>query len=88
MKTATNWSKAFEDMGLDFISSVGNFVCVNVSNSEGRNGLAVYERLLHEGIIVRPVANYGMPDFLRVTLGLPEENAKFVNTLRKVLKEH
>ena len=81
-------TKAFEDMGLDFISSVGNFVCVNVSNSEGRNGLAVYERLLHEGIIVRPVANYGMPDFLRVTLGLPEENVKFVNTLRKVLKEH
>ncbi len=81
-------TKAFEDMGLDYIPSVGNFVCVNVSSSEGRNGLAVYETLLHEGIIVRPVANYGMPDFLRVTLGLPEENVKFVNTLRKVLKEH
>ncbi len=78
-------TKAFEHMGLDYIPSVGNFVCVDVSNSEGRDGLAVYERLLHEGIIVRPVANYGMPGFLRVTLGLPEENAKFLNALGKVL---
>jgi len=81
-------TKAFEQMGLDYIPSVGNFVCVDVSSSEGRNGMAVYETLLREGIIVRPVANYGMPDFLRVTLGLPEENAKFINALRKVLKEH
>jgi histidinol-phosphate aminotransferase len=81
-------TKAFEQMGLDYIPSVGNFVCVDVSNSEGRDGVAVYETLLREGIIVRPVANYGMPDFLRVTLGLPEENAKFISALKKVLKEH
>jgi len=81
-------TKAFEQMGLDYIPSVGNFVCVDVSSSEGRDGMAVYESLLREGIIVRPVANYGMPKFLRVTLGLPEENAKFINALRKVLKEH
>jgi len=81
-------TKAFEQMGLDYIPSVGNFVCVDVSSSEGRDGVAVYESLLREGIIVRPVANYGMPKFLRVTLGLPEENAKFINALRKVLKEH
>ena len=80
-------TRAFEQMGLDFIPSVGNFVCVDVSGSMGRDGLAVYDALLHEGIIVRPVANYGMPDHLRVTLGLPEENVKFLDALRKVLKE-
>ncbi len=79
-------AREFEQMNLEYIPSVGNFVCVNVSDSMGRDGLAVYERLLHEGIIVRPVANYGMSDFLRVTLGLPEENKKFLGALRKVLK--
>ena len=80
-------TRAFEQMGLEYIPSVGNFVCVDVSGSVGRNGLAVYDALLHKGIIVRPVANYGMPDHLRVTLGLPEENVKFLNALGKVLKE-
>lgn len=80
-------TRAFEQMNLEYIPSVGNFVCVNVSGPRGRDGLTVYERLLHEGIIVRPVANYAMPDFLRVTLGLPEENEKFLSTLRTVLKE-
>lgn len=80
-------TRAFEQMGLKHIPSVGNFVCVDVSDSMGRDGLAVYDALLHEGIIVRPVANYGMPNHLRVTLGLPEENEKFLDALRKVLKE-
>jgi histidinol-phosphate aminotransferase len=81
-------TRAFEQMGLEFIPSVGNFICVDVSDAKGRDGLAVYERLLHEGIIVRPVANYGMPDHLRITLGLPEENEKFLSALRKVLTKH
>jgi histidinol-phosphate aminotransferase len=81
-------TRAFEQMGLEFIPSVGNFVCVDVSGPMERDGLVVYERLLHEGIIVRPVANYGLPNHLRVTLGLPEENEKFLSALRKVLKEH
>ena len=81
-------SRAFEQMGLNYIPSVGNFVCVDVSGSMGRDGMAVYDALLHEGIIVRPVANYGMPNHLRVTLGLPEENEKFLVALRKVLKKH
>jgi histidinol-phosphate aminotransferase len=80
-------TRAFEQMGLEHIPSVGNFVCVDVSGPMGRDGLAVYDALLHEGIIVRPVANYGMPNHLRVTLGLPEENEKFLDALRKVLKE-
>ncbi|MCF6337403.1 MAG: histidinol-phosphate transaminase [Gammaproteobacteria bacterium] len=71
---------AVKKMGLDFIPSVGNFVCIDV----GENAAEVYEALLHEGVIVRPVANYGMPRHLRVTLGLPEENARFLTALEKV----
>jgi histidinol-phosphate aminotransferase len=46
---------------------------------------AVYDRLLRLGVIVRPIASYGMPDFLRVTIGLPEENARFLAALRQAL---
>jgi histidinol-phosphate aminotransferase len=77
---------AVKNMGLEFIPSVGNFVCIDVSDSSlGRTAAAVYDALLHEGVIVRPVANYGMPRHLRVTLGLPEENARFLSALEKVL---
>ena len=74
-------TESFAQMGLKYIASIGNFVSVNV----GTDGAAVYDALLHEGIIVRPVANYGMPEFLRVTLGLPEENTQFLNALIRVL---
>jgi histidinol-phosphate aminotransferase len=42
----------------------------------------VYQDLLRQGVIVRPVAGYAMPDHLRVTIGLPEENARFLEALR------
>ncbi|MCL4316053.1 MAG: histidinol-phosphate transaminase, partial [Gammaproteobacteria bacterium] len=48
-------------------------------------GKPVYEGLLREGVIVRPVANYGMPHHLRVTIGTHEENARFLSALEKVL---
>lgn len=74
---------AAQKMGLDFIPSVGNFVCIDV----GEGAAEVYDALLHEGVIVRPVANYGMPRHLRVTLGLPEENQRFLTALEKVLNQ-
>jgi histidinol-phosphate aminotransferase len=46
---------------------------------------AVYEGLLREGVIVRPVAEYGLPRHLRVTIGLAEENARFLDALVRVL---
>ncbi len=67
----------FGAMGLSFIPSVGNFVAVDV----GRD----YQGLLREGVIVRPVANYGMPNHLRVTIGRENENARFLEALAKVL---
>jgi histidinol-phosphate aminotransferase len=45
----------------------------------------VYAKLLAAGIIVRPIANYGMPEYLRVTVGLPEHNARFLAALEAAL---
>jgi histidinol-phosphate aminotransferase len=71
----------FERLGLSYIPSVGNFVSVDV----GRPGAEVYESLLRQGVIVRPVGNYGMPTHLRVTVGLEHENERFIKALAKVL---
>ena len=45
-----------------------------------------YQRLLQKGVIVRPVANYGMPRHLRVSIGLPEENQCFLQALKEVIE--
>ena len=50
------------------------------------DGSAVYQGLLRRGVIVRPVANYGLPQWLRVTIGLAEENDRFIAALREVLQ--
>jgi histidinol-phosphate aminotransferase len=67
-------------LGLDFIPSYGNFVSFRVADAR-----AVYGRLLRLGVIVRPIASYGMPDFLRVSIGLPEENTRFLAALAQAL---
>lgn len=71
-------------LGLEFIPSAGNFVTFRVPERLV-SGEAVYHALLHQGVIVRPVAEYGMPWHLRVTVGLPEENARFLEALTRVL---
>lgn len=73
-------TRGFSEMGLEFIPSVGNFVCVRVGAAA-----RVYETLLRQGVIVRPVANYGMPDYLRVTVGTSAENTRFLQALRAAL---
>ncbi len=70
---------AFGRMGLEYVPSHGNFVLVRVGDAA-----AVYEGLLRAGIIVRPVANYGLPEWLRVTVGLPEENEAFLAAFARV----
>jgi histidinol-phosphate aminotransferase len=67
-------------LGLEYIPPHGNFITLRVGDA-GRT----YQSLLREGVIVRPVANYGMPDHLRVTVGLPEHNARFLDALRRAL---
>jgi len=72
---------AFAGRGLPYIPSVGNFITVDV----GRPAAPVYEALLREGVIVRPVANYGLPGHLRVTVGTAEQNEIFLAALNRVL---
>lgn len=74
---------AFTELGLKHIPSVGNFVCVDC----GRPAAPLYERLLRAGVIVRPVANYGMPNHLRITVGLPEENQRFIVALKQAVHD-
>ena len=70
----------FGGLGLPYIESAGNFVAV-----ETGRGLQRYEALLQRGVIVRPIANYGMPDHLRVTVGRADENARLLAALEQVL---
>ncbi|MEW6313600.1 MAG: histidinol-phosphate transaminase [Pseudomonadota bacterium] len=72
----------FDRMGLDYIPSRGNFVCFRAGNAA-----EVYRRLLEQGVIVRPIANYGMPQHLRVSIGLESENERFLDSLALALKE-
>jgi histidinol-phosphate aminotransferase len=73
--------KGLDALSLGYIPSIANFIAIDFS----RPANDIYQALLHEGVIVRPVANYNMPDFLRVSIGLPEENEKFLLALKKVL---
>lgn len=74
-------TQGFERLGLAYIPSFGNFVSFRVNNAGN-----VYQRLLKKGVIVRPVANYGMPDYLRVSIGLFAENARFLEVMEEILK--
>ena len=74
--------QGFELLGLEFIPSYGNFICVRV----GAAG-EVFQSLLRRGVIVRPIGNYGMPEYLRVSIGLPEQNARFLAALAEILEQ-
>lgn len=71
---------AFADRGLEWIPSAGNFVTFRVGDTAKVN-----DSLLRQGVIVRPIAAYGMPEWLRVTIGLPEENSRFIAALEHAL---
>ena len=72
---------AFTEMGLNYLPTMGNFISVNVK----QDGLALYQKLLQKGVIVRPVANYAMPDYLRITIGTKQQNERFIETLKQCL---
>jgi histidinol-phosphate aminotransferase len=73
-------------LGLQWIPSFANFLAVEIPRRDGASRAgAVYQGLLRQGVIVRPVAGYAMPDHLRVTVGLPEENETFLAALAVVL---
>ncbi len=75
---------AFERLGLPYVRSWGNFVAVDFSKT-ARSASEVNQRLLASGFIVRPLGPYGLPQHLRVTVGLVEENAAFIAALEAAL---
>jgi histidinol-phosphate aminotransferase len=81
-KGMQQYRQGFEAMGLDYIPSVANFISVDVAEDAAR----VDQALLREGCITRPIANYGLPNHLRISIGLEEENDRLLTTLKKVLK--
>lgn len=67
-------------LGLEHIPAHGNFVTFKMGNAA-----AVNQKLLQQGVIVRPIAGYGLPDWLRVTIGTESENTLFLQALTKAL---
>lgn len=65
---------------IEFVPSHGNFILLRVGN-----GRAVFQALQRRGVIVRPVDNYQLPQWLRVSIGLPHENDRFLETLQEVM---
>ena len=72
--------RGLDALGIGYVPSHGNFLLVRIGDAA-----AVYDRLLRKGVIVRPVANYGLPEHLRVTVGLEEENRRFLSALREAV---
>lgn len=70
-----------DSLGLKSIPSKANFITVDT----GRNADDVFASLLKQGVIVRPVANYGLPRHIRVSIGLESENKRFLDALEQVL---
>ena len=75
------WRDACEQRKLRFMPTVGNFITVDM----GREAMPVYDALLREAVIVRPIANYGLPHHLRITMGTKEQNIRCLAALDKVL---
>ena len=68
-------------LGLDYIPSSGNFLTVDLR----RDAAKVDRALLQLGVVTRPIANYGLPQHLRISVGLEQENARCLEALERVL---
>ena len=78
LKLMRDW---FDNRGFDYIPSAGNFLSVNF----GDNSDQVYQALLQRGVIVRPVANYELPDFLRISVGTRSQLEQLFSALEEIL---
>lgn len=75
-------TQAMSELKLDFIPSVANFLTVNV-----KDGSRVYQHLLNEGVIVRPLTGYGMPAHIRVSIGDCAQIQRFIDAIKHIIKE-
>ena len=72
---------ALSEMGLDYYPTQTNFICIDLK----QDAEAVFQAMLREGVIIRPLTSQGAPQSIRITIGLPEENRRAVQALKKVL---
>lgn len=72
----------FEQMGLEYVPSHTNFILVNVGN-----GVDVFKKALAQGVIMRPMAAYGLHEYIRITIGNAQENARCIEVLAKILQK-
>lgn len=79
------FEQSCDELNLGYIPSVGNFMCIDVATGTGKTADDVYEGLLKQGVIVRPVASYQLPNYIRVTVGTAQENERFIEALKIAL---
>jgi len=77
------WRAACQYRGLDYIPTVGNFITIDFE----QDAMPIYEALLREAVIVRPIANYGLPNHLRISISTVEDNQRCLDALDKVMHE-
>lgn len=81
------WERFLLRQEVPFIKSQGNFFLLNVQDRFGMSGPEVFQASLEKGVIFRPVINYGLPGYLRVTIGTREENLLAQKVLKAMLPE-
>ena len=74
--------KNLDDMGLEYLPSETNFFLIKVP-SGAKN---IYNLMLREGVIIRSMESYGLSEYIRINVGLPEENERFIKSLKKVIE--
>jgi len=81
--------KQFDALGLGFIKSHANFIMVEIAvEMEDITAASIHQALLEQGVIVRPLESYGLPHWLRITVGIAEENMRLIDTLRSILTDN
>ncbi len=73
--------QSLDEVGLEYIPTQTNFFLIKTPGG----GKAIYDRMLKQGVIVRAMDAYGLPEYIRINVGLAEENERFIETLKKVL---
>jgi histidinol-phosphate aminotransferase len=71
-------------MGIKYVESVANFFLMSVAPFKGKE---VFQNMLKEGVIIRAMDEYDLPDYVRVTIGTRKENELFLKKIKKVLKK-
>ena len=72
---------SLERLGIKYFPSQANFFLIDV----GKNADEVFENMLRQGVIVRSMTSYGYPDYIRINVGLHNENVRFIKALEKAI---